>query len=447
MHYWQLKAQYFTPRTWLITLLWSIFFLGYSALKPANAQIGDNGHVDVISYHVNIRPDITNQSITGNVTIEFTNNSREAVFDCSRLNINKVEGANVESYAQKNQKLTVKFDMPSNNKRQITISYTGTAGMGLKFFPKEKQVHSAYATPQWMVCNNNPNDRATVKTDLIVPKNLTGIGDGALLTKQEVSKKEVLYSWDQKVATPAYTYGFVIGQLNEVQESHEGITLNYYAHNYSKEQLREIFKSTKDILTFLEKKSGVPYFQTSYSQLLDVGQTSQELVGLAILRNGYGQQVLDDSSQINLSVHELAHQWWGNMITCQSWNHFWLNEAMAVYMSSAYKEHRFGKKCYEEDIAVYLGAYQKVKDKHLDKPLVFDNWDNPTRDDRTIVYYKGAYVLHLLRLELGDAKFWEGIKSYSQQYYGKSVKTRDFQRAMENSSKRSLQSFFDKWVY
>ena len=157
--------------------------------------------------------------------------------------------------------------------------------------------------------------------------------------------------------------------------------------------------------------------------------------------------MLTDSSQINLAAHELAHQWWGNQLTCRSWNHFWLNEGMAVFMSSAFKEHRFGRAAYLADIEVYRQAWQKVEDKGLDKPLLFPDWSNPTPEDRTLVYYKGAYFLHLLREKLGEAAFWKGIQHYTQTHYGQSVESRDFQQAMEKGTGQSLQAFFGEWVY
>lgn len=200
------------------------------------------------------------------------------------------------------------------------------------------------------------------------------------------------------------------------------------------------------MLRFFEETSGIPYFQNSYSQIL-IGNHFQEMSGFAVLKQSYGEMVLKDSTEINLIAHELAHQWWGNMITCENLGHFWLNEAFATYMSAAYKEHRFGRDKYMQNIYAYYDVYKKIKAKGADKPLVFEGWSNPTADDRSLVYFKGAYVLHCLREELGDEDFWKGIKYYSQKYYGKSVVTQDFQEAMEKSTKRSLTAFFDKWIY
>lgn len=119
----------------------------------------------------------------------------------------------------------------------------------------------------------------------------------------------------------------------------------------------------------------------------------------------------------------------------------------AVFMSSAYKEHRFGRDAYMEDIELYFDAYKKVKDNGLDKSLVFKSWSDPTADDRTLVYYKGAWVLHLLKEKLGDEIFWKGIKHYTQKHYGKSVVSKDFKDAMEESANVDLNDFFDEWVY
>ncbi len=132
---------------------------------------------------------------------------------------------------------------------------------------------------------------------------------------------------------------------------------------------------------------------------------------------------------------------------CKNWNHFWLNEAFATCMSAAYNEYRFGKEKYNADINSYLDVYQGIKLRGNDKSLVFRGWLNPSRDDRNLVYFKGAYVLHLLRQELGDEAFWKGIKFYSQSYFGKSVSTIDFQSAMEQSCGRDLDAFFSEWVF
>jgi aminopeptidase N len=226
---------------------------------------------------------------------------------------------------------------------------------------------------------------------------------------------------------------------------HSQVNIYNYAEKYTETDLNTIFRETPQMLSFFEKVSGVKYEQSSYSQVL-IGNHYQELSGFSVLKESYGSLVLKDSTETNLISHELAHQWWGNRITCGNWGHFWLNEALATFMSAAYNEHRFGKEKYEADIAAYYNVYDDIRRRGKDKPLVFENWLNPSKDDRNIVYFKGAYVLHLLRKEIGEKAFWEGIKVYSERYFDKAVTTKDFQQTFEEVSKKDLNEFFQKWV-
>jgi aminopeptidase N len=148
-----------------------------------------------------------------------------------------------------------------------------------------------------------------------------------------------------------------------------------------------------------------------------------------------------------LIAHELAHQWWGNLVTCQDWTHFWLNEGFASFMADAYDEHRFGRNVYLQDIGRARDRYEAVRQAGGDRSLVFPDWNRPTADDRTLVYQKGAYVLHLLREQMGEQAFWTGIGRYTKAYAGRTATTDDFKRVMEKSSGLSLGLFFDKWVY
>ncbi|HYJ45580.1 MAG TPA: M1 family aminopeptidase, partial [Pyrinomonadaceae bacterium] len=212
-------------------------------------------------------------------------------------------------------------------------------------------------------------------------------------------------------------------------------------------ELRRVFRDTPDMLAFYEERAGVPYIDKTYTQVLASGNVEQEMSSFTALNEDYGRKVLANERDIWLAAHELAHQWWGNMVTCVDWNHFWLNEGFATFMAAAYLEHRFGHEEYARQIEAYRASYERVRAAGHDKSLVFPDWLHPTGEDRTLVYRKGAYVLHLLREEMGERDFWAGIRLYTRTYFGKSVTTADFQAAMERVSGRSLKGFFAKWVY
>jgi aminopeptidase N len=116
-------------------------------------------------------------------------------------------------------------------------------------------------------------------------------------------------------------------------------------------------------------------------------------------------------------------------------------------MAAAYSEHRFGRSAYERALESSRARYENVRAAGHDRSLVFPEWKRPSADDRTLVYHKGAYALHVLRQTLGESLFWSGIREYTRANFGKSVSTADFQMAMEQVSGRNLSEFFSRWVY
>ena len=403
--------------------------------------------LDVISYDLTLEPNLKEASIEGRIVVSFktTAGHNSITLDAGNLQITQLTGENVKSYQKSNAQLIIELYENKDTEQSINISYQGEPRKGLLFNPDLEQAYTIYFTSQWMVCNAQPSDKAVFNLDILVPKGKQCLASGELVGTEEVGES-IRYHWEQKYESPAYTYGFVIGNYQEVEEQFGDITVQYYGENYTVEELKKIFQETSSMISFFEEKSGIQYEQTTYSQIL-IGEYYQEMSGFATLKHNYGDLILQDSTEINLISHELAHQWWGNRITCKNWNHFWLNEAMATFMSAAYNEHRFGQEVYLANINSYYEVYQAVKSRGNDKSLVFDDWINPSRDDRNLVYFKGAYVLHLLKEKLGDDIFWNAIQFYTQQYYGMSVETIDFQKAMEIASGINLEEFFKEWVY
>jgi aminopeptidase N len=257
----------------------------------------------------------------------------------------------------------------------------------------------------------------------------------------------VLVEWQQDRSVPTYTFGFAIGAFSEGTQAASGVTLRYLGRGFSVTDLRTIFDESARMMAFFAERSGVPYPGTTYTQALVARTAGQEMAGLSIFSEEYGRAVLTDPSALGLIAHELAHQWWGNMVTCHAWTEFWLNEGFATYMAAAYREHRFGRETYLKDVASMQARYEQVRSRGNDRGLVFPNWDRPTADDRTLVYQKGGYVLHELRELVGDGAFWTGVRLYTAEHFEKSATTKDFQAAMEQASGKDLRSFFDRWVY
>lgn len=407
---------------------------------------------DVISYDAEIAPRLETKSVAGKVVIQFKsqqNNLGEITLDAESLEIDSVKENLTNLQFEKTDKfLKIKFLRPLkiNEIRKIAIAYQSTPKYGVSFFPEQNQVYTIFSTNQWMPCVMAPSDRAEFRLTLnLWDKNLTTVGNGVLKSTKNNAKRVV---WEQKLPVPTYLFGFAGGNFKEITEKHNGTTLRYLTSpQFSETDVKKIFKETANMLDFYENKAGVMYPHKVYTQVLSQGNAQQEMSGFAMIGEQFGQMLLNDEKKIWTTSHEFAHQWWGNMVTNEVWTHFWLNEGLTNFMSAAYFEYRFGRADYLSEIERYKLSYEKIKLAEKDKSLVFANWNKPTREDRALVYDKGAFVLHLLREELGDELFWKGIKEYTQKFWGKSVVTKDFQNAMEASSKKDLTIFFNKYIY
>lgn len=427
------------------------FIIGCAFVTCIKAQ---PNFFDVKSYDAVIAPDLTDKSVTGKVLIRFNSlkeNLTEITLNAGVLEVDLVQEKLEKLKFEKNESLLkIEFARPLKvgETREIEIAYHGVPKYGIEFFPEQNQVHTIFSTSQWMPCVDSPDDRATFRLNLITPKNVKTVAGGKMIGERELSNGKILASWEQKTPVPTYLFGFAFGEFQELNVKNGEMTFRYlFDKSFSENDIRKIFVDSKEMLAFYEKKVGVKYPYKTYTQVLTAGDAQQEVDGFTLMTAEYGRDVLKDEKDIWLAAHEFAHQWWGNMVTNRAWTHFWLNEGIANFMTAAYLEHRFGRAEYLSEIKRYRESYEKVRDADKDKSLVFPNWNKPTREDRRLVYDKGAYVLHLLRLELGEKLFWKGFKEYTRKYWGKSVETKDFQNAMEKASGKDLSKFFDKWVY
>jgi aminopeptidase N len=404
------------------------------------------GSTDVVNYSLTLEPDIANKSVKGSVLIRVLTDSHEVVFDCGDLNIDSVlENGKPVRFSVNDHKLRV--SLPARKApREIAVKYHGTPRRGIRFYPDRQQVYTVFSTSQWMVCNDDPSDKATFTLQLILPSNLTAVSNGELASQREVQNQKRIFEWRQRSPIPTYIFGFAVGPFKVVKEKQRNVELQYFATNYAEADLRRIFRATPDMLDFFEARAGVKYADKTYTQVLAAGGVEQEMSSFTALKESYGKDLLDNEQDLWLAAHEFAHQWWGNMVTCRDWNHFWLNEGVATFMAAAFLEHRFGRAVYLREIETYRTNYEKVRAAGKDKSLVFPDWLHPTAEDRTLVYDKGAYVLHLLRDEMGEHAFWHGLQIFTRRHFGKSVVTSDFMAAMEEANGKSLHDFFAKWV-
>ncbi|HEY6806171.1 MAG TPA: M1 family metallopeptidase [Pyrinomonadaceae bacterium] len=426
--------------------------MGLLILAFCSCSAAAQAKFDVLHYDISIEPDIQSKSVKGSVTIRFVANVDHldsVEFNCGSLTIDSVtQNKTVRQFSVKDSRVTI--TLPALKNRQTTeveISYHGPPKYGFSFFPNESQAYSVFSTSQWTVCVDAPEDKASLTLKLITPAKLTAIGNGRLASQHAIGNDKNESVWEQRAPIPTYVFGFAIGPYRRLIEKKNGIEFQYLVTDFSEDETRRIFRDTPDMLAFYEERAGVKYADKTYAQVLATGNVAQEMSSFTAIHQTYGHAVLKDEQDEWLGAHEFAHQWWGNMVTCRDWNHFWLNEGIASFMAAAYLEHRFGRAAYMKEIDSYRESYEKIRAAGKDKSLVFPNWDHPSREDRSLVYDKGAYVMHLLRDEMGERAFWNGLRNFTRKYWGKSVVTADFEAVMQEASEKSLKEFFGKWVY
>lgn len=198
---------------------------------------------------------------------------------------------------------------------------------------------------------------------------------------------------------------------------------------------------------FLSDKAGVPLPVAEYTQLLVEGDEAQEAATYSVLGIDALPIKSGDPADDWAIVHELAHQWWGNLITCATLKDFWLNEGVTTFMTAAWKEHRYGRAAYDAELDVARSRLEKARAKGFDKPLAWEGRYPTLGIRRAVQYSKGALFMDRLRATIGDAAFWSGLRRYTIAHAGGTVTSIALERAMEASSGRNLHPLFKEWVF
>lgn len=426
---------------WLLLLL-------LSASNAAHAARG----FDVLDYDVALVPDIAAGQVVGRQVVLLRSETAglaQMQLDSGELRINSVSmNGRPLHFEQQQATLSIVFDAPLKRDEQaaLQITYSGKPPYGLEFAPGRSEVYTIFSTSQWMPSVDAPDERATLSLSVTLPSDLLATGSGRTLPARTLADGRIEHRWRLDTPMPGYVYGFAAGRYQQVRARHGDTALRFLSAERSPGQLQAIFARTGGMLDFFAARAGLPY-RGDYEQALVADTIGQEMAGLSLMSEAYGQEVLDDPDHVALIAHEAAHQWWGNRVTCVGWEHFWLNEGFANFMTAAYLQHTQGEAAYQAQVQRWRTRLEALRAKGADHALVYESWKAPTGDDRAVVYQKGAYVLHLLREAVGEEAFWRGIREYTRAHDGKSVETADFQQAMEHAAGRSLQPFFNEWVY
>lgn len=427
------------------------WWMALALLLPLSGITAER-NFDVLHFQTTLDLDIAAGQVRGEEVVRFRAGDaplQQLVLDSGALVVTSVEQhGRPLLFAQQDGKLLVTLRQPlrAGKETSVALKYHGKPAFGLEFAAARNEVYTIFSTSQWMPSIDAPDERATLALALRLPAELRATAVGDVLPSRRLADGRIEHRWQLRAPMPGYVYGFAAGPYRHAQQRHGEIGLHYYSQDRSEAELQQVFAATGGMLDFFAERAGLA-FKGDYHQALVARTIGQEMAGLSLMSEAYGQRVLDDPAQLALMAHEAAHQWWGNRVTCAGWEHFWLNEGMANFMTAAWLQHAQGEVAYQTMVESWRKRVMALREKGADRALVYPDWNKPTADDRAVVYQKGAYVLHRLRQELGEEIFWRGLRDYTQANEGESVVTADFQKAMEQAAGRSLQAFFDAWVY
>jgi aminopeptidase N len=378
--------------------------------------------LDVQSYDVRLLLSPEQGMLRGRQTIELARpTAGEVAFDAAGLEVHSVTSGRTRlSHLQVGDELRLTLPTPV---RTLRVDYTVRDGPGVRITPGA--AWGAYHTWRWMVARKDPSDRARLTLEVEGPKGFRS----AVVTR---------------APSPSYTFGWAAGPVAASESKAGRVKLRVLAAPGA--DTRTVHATTAAMLSFLEGKAGVPFPHPTYTQVFLPGAPPQEMTGMALLSTRYGDAFAKDPQEDWLLAHELAHQWWGNLVTCAGWNEFWLNEGIATFIAAAWKEHRWGRAAYERELGLARERLAKVAEEGRDRPLLLPPGTPESGAGGPVPYQRGLLFMDALRRQAGDEAFWKGLREYTRRHAPGPVTSQDLRRAMEAASGLDLGPTFDCWL-
>jgi aminopeptidase N len=342
----------------------------------------------------------------------------------------------------------------------VVITYAATPRRGLYFLEPDEHYPNR-PTQVWsqcqeedarhfIPCHDKPHVKMTTEMRVKVPAGWFALSNGDLVTRTD-TPSGVSFHYRLDSPHPSYLLTLVAGDFAEIHAEAGSVPLAYYVPKGLIADGERSFARTPDMVQYFSEITGVPYPWARYSQIVvsdfifgGMENTTATTMYEHVL---YDARAALDVTSDDLVSHELAHQWFGDYVTCRDWPEAWLNEGFATYMEHVYREKHLGRDEYFYGVKSDLDAYVAEAQGRYRRAIVCRDYDAPLDLFDRHLYEKGGLVLHMLRTELGGELFWGGIKLYLTRHARGVVETRDLMRALEEVSGRSLGRFFEQWVY
>ncbi|NUP13298.1 MAG: hypothetical protein HOW73_45240 [Polyangiaceae bacterium] len=380
-----------------------------------------------IAYRVRLDLDEKASSFSATTEIELALAERggPVVLDAKDLDVANVElGPTKLDYETRGE--TLSFELPARARRdptaRVRVAYAGKASEGLRIAPD--YAFTGFDTRAWMPCAFDPSIRSTFEVSIAAPAGWTGTGNG---TRQHEAGSPRL-QWRLDDPYPAYTLGFAVGDFwsASTATASGAPIVELLASQRTPRELAECLSEVTKMVRFFEERTGIRYPFERFSLVFAGDTAMQEKASFAALNEPYAQQWLENPHEDWLFCHELSHAWWGNLVTCHGWAHFWLNEAFATAMTAIYKEHRWGNADYERELTLARERVTKLLGANKGRPLEMPGEATFTEVGGPWPYAYGCEVLLELRARIGDGAFFGAVRAYLGSHQLGSVTTEDF---------------------
>ena len=296
-----------------------------------------------------------------------------------------------------------------------------------------------YGARDWWPCKDDPSDKAdSVDIIVTVPETQIVVSNGLLMEVIDLGDGRKRYHWEERYPISTYlvsvtTYPYTVWHDQYIGINGDTLSLDYYVYPDHYDDVYDNYLLTDDMMEVFAQRFGeYPFMEEKYGHAefgRGGGMEHQTITSLG----GYSEWLI---------AHELGHQWWGNLVTCASFHHIWLNEGLARFSESIWVENHYGTEAYRDywDDHAYYGPGTIYVEQPSTAAAIFNG---------NLSYNKAGWVIHMLRGVLGDSTFFSALKSYAHNdslAYG-AVTTEDFQAVCEDVSGLNLDDFFDQWIY
>lgn len=431
------------------------FLLFILFLFASNSIAQQTEYVDFKTVKAEISLFPEKQAIEGFLTFEFKILKKvDSIFiDAVNIQFQNVNLGNKNiSYSNDGKKLWLKHDFKIDSLYKLSFNYMSVPKKAMYFIDwgfddGNKQIWTqgqGKYTSNWLPSIDDMNDKIEFDLNITFDSNYEVISNGKLIYKQ-VNESTTSWYYDMQQPMSSYLLALAIGKYaKKIEASKSGIPLEMYYYPEDALKLEPTFRYTKQMFDFLEEEIGVPYPWQNYKQIpvKDFLYAGMENTSTTIFADIF---VIDsiafaDKNYVNVNAHELAHQWFGDLVTETSGTHHWLQEGFATYYALLAEKELFGEDFY------YWQLYQYTQEL-LEQDQAGQSTALLDPKSSSITFYKkGALVLHILRDKIGDKDFKIAVKNYLLKHQFKNVETKNFIDEVENVSGQNLSSFVKDWL-